>query len=262
MPKAIMTIVGFGPMGRRFTRLFADDLDVQVSSSRDVQQEVEELGGRLASDRQSAMAESDYIFLAVPLTALPSLIYEVNENAKPDAVVVDCCSARVPAEEALRELVPRHFGMHDVKNGEYCITGDIDERMVDFLRRHDIAVRQIAPEEHDRINATIGLGHFIGLSLGRFLTDEQKGILSAIGSGSKLMSLVSGLASNTSTTWRETQIDNQFTEEARASLLDALAEYHGALSQGTYPFDEGSEQMHPEATSKPARSAASEASDA
>jgi prephenate dehydrogenase len=230
MSKSIMTIIGFGPMGKRFTRLFSQDLDVRVSSSRNVKQEVTAIGGTIATDLYSAISLSDYIFLAVPLQVLPGLITEVNTYGRDDAVVIDCCSARVPAERILCGLNCRHFGMHDVKGGEFCITGDINTEMTDFFNRNNIATSLMSPEEHDRINAVIGLGHFVGLSLGKFLNSSEKDILSGMGSGSKLMALVNHIAGNSPTTWRETQIDNEFTKEIRALFLNALNQYHNGLS--------------------------------
>jgi hypothetical protein len=51
----------------------------------------------------------------------------------------------------------------------------------------------------------IGLGHFIELPLGEFLTDQEKDILAGIGSGSKLVELIHHLGRNSPTTWREFQ---------------------------------------------------------
>jgi prephenate dehydrogenase len=236
MSKPIMTIVGFGPMGKRFARLFSSDLDVRVISSRDVKEEVAEFGATVAHDRDSALASSDYIFLAVPLEALPELIAEVNVSSKDNAVIMDCCSARVPAERFLSSLDRRHFGMHDVKSGEVCITGDINHEMRALFDRYGMKAIQMSPEEHDRLNAVVGLGHFVGLSLGSFLGEQDKEILAGVGSGEKVMALVSHLAGNSPTTWRETQIDNQFTKERRAELINALTRYHDSLSEGEYPF--------------------------
>jgi hypothetical protein len=59
-----------------------------------------------------------------------------------------------------------------------------------------------------------------------------------MGSGAKLMALVHHLERYSPTTWRETQIDNQFTKEIRTSLLVALTQYHDSLSNGEYPFVE------------------------
>ena len=242
MSKPIMTVVGFGPMGRRFTRLFSSDFDVCVSSSRDVGEEVAEIGATVAPDRGHALASSDYIFLSVPLTALPKLIDDVNIYSKEDAVIIDCCSARVPAEQLLSRLNRQHFGMHDIKKDEYCITGEINVEMTEFFHRWGIRIDCMSPEEHDRINAIIGIGHFVGLSLGHFLSDDEKDILAAIGSGSKMMALVSHFVGNSPTTWHETQVDNQFTKEWRAKLIKSFIQYHESLSRGEYPFGHCSEQ--------------------
>ena len=242
MSKPIMTVIGFGPMGKRFTRLFSSDINVLVSSSRNVQEEVAEIGATLVADRGHALASSDYIFLSVPLTALPALIDEVNTYSKDDAVIVDCCSARVPAEQLLSRLNRRHFGMHDIKKDEYCITGEINDEMTEFFHRRGISINCMSPEEHDRINAVIGLGHFVGLSLGHFLSDYEKDLLAGIGSGSKVMALVSHFVGNSPTTWRETLVDNQFTKERRTELIKAFIQYHDSLSNGEYPFGHGSEQ--------------------
>ena len=237
-----MTVVGFGPMGKRFTRLFSSDFNVRVSSSRNVGKEVAEIGVTVVTDRCSALASSDYIFLSVPLMALPPLVDEVNTYSKDDAVIIDCCSARTPAEQSLSRLNRRHFGMHDIKKDEYCITGDINDEMTEFFQSRGISINYMSPEEHDRINAVIGLGHFVGLSLGHFLSDDEKDILAGIGSGSMVMALVNHLVGNSPTTWRETQVDNQFTKERRAKLIKALIQYHDSLSNGEYPFGHGSEQ--------------------
>jgi prephenate dehydrogenase len=237
-----MTVVGFGPMGRRFTSLFSSDFNVCVSSSRNVGEEVAEIGATVVTDRSDALASSDYIFLSVPLTALPALIDEVNTYSKEDTMIIDCFSARVPAEQLLSRLNRRHFGMHDIKKDEYCITGQINDEMTEFFHRRGISVNCMSPEEHDRINAVIGIGHFVGLSLGHFLSDDEKDILADIGSGSKVMAVVSHFVGNNPTTWRETQVDNQFTKERRAELIKALIQYHDSLSNGKYPFGYGSEQ--------------------
>jgi len=238
MSMPIMTIVGFGAMGNRFARLFSSEMDVRVSSSRNVANEVADCGASFVSDRGSALASSDYIFLAVPLQALPGLIEEVNAVSKKSVVVIDCCSARVAADQAFCRLHRRHFGVHDVAKGEYCITGDINPEMTGFFHRQGIKIHCMPAEQHDRRNAVIGIGHFIGLSLGRFLAEDEKAVLSGMGSGSKVMALVNHFAGTSPATWRETQIDNPFTGQERERFIKALIQYHDALSRGEYPFEQ------------------------
>lgn len=236
MLKAKMTIIGYGPMGKRFTNLFSNDFDVYVSSSRKVEDEVTSVGATIVDDRSVAIAQSDYIFLAIPIKALPELIEKINTHAQPDAVVMDCCSARVPAEEYLKRLNCNHFGLHDIKIGEFCITNTIDENMRHFFNNKNIPIIEMSPEEHDRINAVIGIGHFVGLALGKFLSSEDKDLLSKTGSGKKLVALINHLDGNTPTTWQETQMDNQFTKDMREALIQSLNKYHMVLSKGEYPF--------------------------
>ncbi len=236
MTQLTMTIVGFGTMGKRFTQLFAEDFDVRVCSSRDVANEAKELKATMVQNRATSFASSDYIFLSVPLDALNALVERINVNCKDHTIVIDCCSVRVRAEQALSGLRQPHFGVHEIISGEYCVTGDINNEMKNFFSNHNIPIQIMTPEEHDRINAIIGLGHFVGLSLGKFLSSKEKNILSGIGSGSKLINLINHLADNSPTTWRETQIDNQFTKEKRGTFINALSHYHEALSRSEYPF--------------------------
>jgi prephenate dehydrogenase len=143
----------------------------------------------------------------------------------------------VAAEQMLSNLNCQHFGIHDLKTGEFCVTGSINQEMTRFFAHHNIKLTTVSPEEHDRTNAVIGLGHFLGLALGKFLRSKQKDILLGMGSGAKLMALVHHLESNSPTTWRETQIDNRFTKDIRISFLEALTQYHDSLSNGEYPFE-------------------------
>jgi prephenate dehydrogenase len=225
-------------MGKKFARLFSSEMEVRVSSSRDVAAEAAAIGAAVVSDRAAALASSDYIFLAVPLNALPGLIEEANAVSKTSVVVIDCCSARVPAEQAFSRLNRRHFGIHNVAKGEYCITGGINEEMIRFFRLHGIGIRCMAGDEHDRTNAVIGLAHFIGLSLGQFLGKDERDILSGMGSGAKAVALADHFAGTSSTTWRETQIDNPFTSRRRNEFIEALVQYHKALCNGEYPFQQ------------------------
>ena len=241
MNKPTMTVIGFGRMGKKFTDLFSREFDVRVASTRDVREEILRVGGTRAEDRSRSIAESDYVFLAVPVTALSALVEELNARDLRDVVVIDCCSARMRAEQELARLNYRHFGLHDLRRGEYCITGDIDERMRDFFARRNVPLRQVSPEEHDRLNAIIGLGHFIGLVLGEMLGEEEKEVLAGVRSGSWLVGLMKHLEGNSYTTWRETQLDNPLTAEQRARLIAAYREYDGALRSGAFPFKPTSE---------------------
>jgi len=236
MSKPIMTIIGFGPMGKKLTALFSKAFEVRVSSSGNVKDNVDALGATTVNDLEQCLLESNYIFLAIPIHALPGMIEQINKNARSDSIVIDCCSARLKAEKYLNSLKFQHYGLHELKTGELCVIGDIDDFMRSFFKSQNVRLTALSAEEHDRLNAIIGLGHFIGLSLDKYLTDDQKNILGGIGSGSLLIELMERLSSNTSTTWAETQIDNPFTEEIRRGFIKDLEEYNLSLSKGNYLF--------------------------
>lgn len=226
-----MTVIGFGKMGKRFTRLFSNSFEVHVSSSRDVSIEVNEMGVKVCSDREQCLADSNYIFLAVPISALSELVDEINSIASDHVIVIDCCSARVPSEQVLSKLKPQHFGIHDIKQGEFYVTGEMNAEMEHFFSDQQITIQQSTPEKHDCLNAIIGLGHFIGLSLGQFLSETDREVLSGMGSGSKLLSFIDHFVGNSPTTWRETQIDNLFTKKQRTEFIQALSKYNQNLGR-------------------------------
>ena len=62
-------------------------------------------------------------------------------------------------------------------------------------------------------------------------------MLAGVRSGSWLVGLMKHLQANSYTTWRETQLDNPFTEEQRKRLIEAFQRYDGVLGAGTFPFD-------------------------
>jgi len=236
MSKPVMTIIGFGPMGKKFTALFSTAFDVYVSSSRNLVGKVEELGATVVNDLDECLIKSDYVFLAIPVHALPGIVTRINDNANPDTIVVDCCSARLAAEKYLNNLNFQHYGLHELKTGEFCVIGNIDSHMKSFFQEKNIQLTGMSPEDHDRYNAIIGLGHFIGLSLEKHLADYQIDILGGIGSGGFLVRLMERLKGNTNTTYLETQIDNPFTEQIRKEFIKAMENYNRTLSKGNYPF--------------------------
>ncbi len=89
----------------------------------------------------------------------------------------------------------------------------------------------MSPEEHDKINAGIGIGYFIALVLDKELTDDEKSILSEVSSGKKLITLLEQVTSNRPSTYRETQGDNPFMDKNRKRISRALEIYHERLTQ-------------------------------
>lgn len=119
-----------------------------------------------------------------------------------------------------------------------AICGQSDPNIERVLQKQGIAAVRMSSEEHDRQNAIVGMAQFIGLALGRKLSDEDRTILQATKSGQLLLSLVDHIASNVPTTYGETQLDNEFTTKQRARLIEMLQNYDQALVLGEFPARE------------------------
>jgi len=230
-----MLILGFGRMGRRFTKLFAEDFDVQVASSRDVSDEVRALGARPCQDVAAAVAASAYVFLAVPLAVLPEAIEQIRPHLKPSTTVLECCSARVAAERIVSTLPCNHVGLHDVHPPRYACFGTPDPVLRAFFEQRGIPLEPMTAEDHDRHNAVTGLSQFLGLVLDRHLSPGDREILSKSRTGSPLLEIVRHMSGNAAATYLETQMDNPFTDVRRAEFIRALEEVHRDLEQGRFP---------------------------
>ena len=104
MTKPKMLIVGFGRMGQRFTDIFSDGVDICISSTRNVSSQVEDMGATLVTDFETAVSTSDYIFIAVPIHGLDSVIQRINEYVPPHTWAFDVCSARISAAKKMSVL--------------------------------------------------------------------------------------------------------------------------------------------------------------
>ena len=149
-----MTIIGFGRMGKRFTEVFAEGFDVQVVSSRNVAAEVERLGAECTRDFGEAIRSTDYIFIAVPIYALDSVVRRINRYVRSDAVAFDICSARAVTEGKLQQLRCKHFGIHS--GGVF---GEPEQVILNYLKTKGYIFQAMSAQEHDEANAVVGLAH-------------------------------------------------------------------------------------------------------
>ncbi|UCG61565.1 MAG: hypothetical protein JSV52_14830 [Candidatus Zixiibacteriota bacterium] len=226
-----MTIIGFGVMGKKYAGLFSKVLDVTVVSSRNVRIEVENMGASYCADLTTAIGQAGYILICAPLDALDGIISSINEHSHPECVVIDICSARVAAHEKLAALKRRHFGLHG-----NIITGEPDERMLEYLSQTGLYPTRMTPTEHDQLNSIIGLVHFVGLVLNKHFGSDDRKILAQSPAASHVLRLMDHLRSNSPATYKETQIDNGYTGRRRNDLIRAMAECDRKLNAGEFPF--------------------------
>lgn len=229
-----MTIIGFGKIGKRYTAVFAKGFDVCVSSSRDVVEQTNESGACQVTDFQEAIASSDYIFLAVPIHALDSVISMVNKYVNPNAWAFDMCSARIEAGTKMDLLNCRWFGLH----AGYVI-GDASDEILSYLSEKGNIFVPATAEEHDKQNSIVALIQFIGMAMDSLLSESERQFLKKESPAStNLLKLIDHLKANSPDTYRESQIQNKFTKHQRHRLLEVFREYSDLLDQGYFPFEE------------------------
>jgi len=226
-----VSIIGFGHMGHYYTQLLSPCFDISILSSKDIQPEVEAMGARYSHDFGSDISASNYIFITVPLRALDSIIPLINDHAQPKAVVIDCCSARIEAEERLAKLKCQHFGIHGG-----VITGQPDAIIIDYLANLGQYFKYLSPEEHDRKATTTGLAHFIAMVFDSYLMEDDKIELSEGTVGPLLSKIIDHMRINSLSTYQETQLVNPFMSERRKEFIKALIEYDLLLDSKEFPF--------------------------
>ena len=116
MSRKRLCIIGFGRMGKQAVNAFADQFQVEVISSRDISSELVDVGVRQSSNNTESLSGADVIFLAIPVWALGKWVSKINEHAKSDCVVIDCCTARLAAkignyQYSNREGLPREVSI-------------------------------------------------------------------------------------------------------------------------------------------------------
>ncbi len=234
--KKSLCVIGWGRMGRNAARLFWPGFQVTVISRRDVRQEVEATDAVLAERRDRALKEANYVFLAIPVDIIPKWTERINRYTPSDCVIIDCCTARVAAEKALKEIKRERFGLPELSQGTIPVIGKPDEKIADYLKIWGCNLQPMNAEEYDRDTTSAGIAHFIGMALDLYLNDSQRTQLRKARSGSFLLQLIEHLKSNSPTTYRETQTLNPFMSKARKELVKALEKTRGDLDEGTFRF--------------------------
>ena len=230
-----MSIVGFGRMGKQAAKLFAEGFDVEVISSRDVRAECAARGATQSDSPDESLAQADFIFLAVPIDVLDLWIPRVNASSRQDCVVVDCCTVRPAAEEKLRRINRRHFGMPELHAPTLVVDGEPHDRISGYLQRKGIGLRPVSPEEL-KGRPVIGLAHFIGMALDLNLTEQDRAALAGSKAGRYLLQLIEHLKSNSASTYRETQLMDPRMPDGRRELMDWLKEFDEELNRGVFGF--------------------------
>jgi prephenate dehydrogenase len=231
-----MCIIGFGKMGKRAAHIFSRRFTVSIVSSRDIIEEAATSSATQTDNPDEEIARSDFIFLAVPVNVLGSWVPRINRFSQQNCVVMDCCSARTAAEKELSKLQRARFGLPEFSPGATPAIGTPDERIAEFLKAQGCILRPETAQEYDQHHITEGIVQFLGIVLDSYLDEAQRTRLKKSGAGLSFHKLIENMKSNSSTTYRETQMMNSFMADARNKLIAEFQKIDNELKEGTFSF--------------------------
>ncbi len=190
--------------------------------------------------RLTALAEAarqDVVVLAVPFSELRDVAEQIAPHLRPGAIVVDVCSIKVKPLAVLRAVLPDHvgivgthplFGPQSGRNGIAGLPvavcrghGRGLSRIVRALRRLELNVIVVSPEEHDRQMAYVqGLTHLLGRAIAAL---DLPAFPLATPTYDLLMRTSEMVRYDSDALFRTIMVENPYAAEARHRLTEAMA---------------------------------------
>lgn len=190
------------------------------------------------SDSQfTRVAESDYVVLAIPLSAYESLLPKLAKNLAAGSAVVDVCSVKLKAIELLKKHLPYRdvlsvhtlFGPStapdEIDGQRIIIIRDIGSFQIhaeaqSFFEKLKLDVVHLDAERHDRIMADVhALTYFVAEALTDFGVGEQ---LITLPSYASLLNLVKLSTTHSGDLLETIQAGNPYSPEMRQKLMQSF----------------------------------------
>jgi prephenate dehydrogenase len=241
-------VIGFGHFGQFLAQSLSSHGEVLVTDA-DLDR-LTNVPDRVRAASIDEIANADVVVLAVPFSALASVVRQVRDHLAPATVVMDVVSTKARATAILEEALAEHpnvlathplFGppsMQRMQAGDrVVVTLQRGERAAGFLRfletTFGVQIVEMPAEEHDRAMAYMqSLPFFIARALVDIDIEglEHRDTL-AIPSFEKLAEIATIEEQHTVDMFDTSQISNPFAEEARAHFLDVLAKLQDEIKQ-------------------------------
>ena len=231
-------IIGFGSFGSFLTRKLGDLVALRVFDSN--QQVPAELSASLAE-----VCESDYVVLAIPVSAYEVLLSDIVDLLGKNSIVVDVSSVKTIPNKKIEELLPGKkkvivhplFGpqsAEDSLDGHVVVmcpgvsdAGGYGE-VKDFVQGLGLKVVEKSPEEHDKEMALAqGLTFYLARAL---LRSGVHDIELLTPSFKKLLDLAELESHHSEDLFRTIQQGNPYTAEVRQKFIDIADDLNRELS--------------------------------
>ena len=177
-----IAIIGAGKMGRWFTRLFLEEGDSVIVSSRSKEKLLkmrDEFGVEI-TDNVKAVKKADRVFICVPLESFEAVVKEIHSHIRQDQIVMDICSIKERTVEIMHQYIKTGItlgthpvfgpGVRSVENQSFVLTPVNDEEkrfaweFKRWLEERRSKVFIMSPRKHDELmSVVLGLPHFLGL---------------------------------------------------------------------------------------------------
>jgi len=182
--RPVIGIIGFGRFGNVAARLCARIATVYVYDPRFKRGRVRMAGVSVRSIDE--VASQEVVILAVPVSALSSVLSTIAPCVRPGSLIVDVCAVKVLPVQWMKDLLPESvsiigshplFGpdtVHDSAKGHRIVlvparvTRNALRKAARFLRSHGLVVDLMSADEHDRMIAqTLLVTQFVGRMVGK-----------------------------------------------------------------------------------------------
>lgn len=242
----IVIIGGEGTMGRAFGGLFTKAGCRVLSIDRETEMTARE-----------ACQQADILFFAVPISITPSLVAEYAVFAKPQSLIVDICSIKVPVVEAAEKYAPAGvevlslhplFGpsvVSAMKNQVVAVCrvradaakkdGSWSEWLLELLRKNGALLTLTTPQKHDEMMAIIqGITHFSAIASAMALKDLAVDLDETLTFASPIyalrLAMVGRILSQSSQLYAEIEIENPATRIALKAYTEAMERLAATVS--------------------------------
>lgn len=237
--KKQIVIIGFGRFGRLLAGIISPFGDIHIISHKKIR--------GLKQIEYSDISRMDWIFLAVPISALEESLDRIKPVLKTRALVIDVCSVKEYPCRLMKKILPRDveiigthpmFGPDSAKHGLDGLQVVVcpvrsSRKTVDELksvfRKLNLKIIETTAAEHDRQTAkSLALVHFIGRGLGK--SDVVGQAITTMGF-ERLLAVSDTVNNDTWQLFLDMQNYNKYSKNIRRSFLSALGNIDKQISE-------------------------------